>query len=509
MLCNTKTSKQFHFTHGRKALIAAMAGIALGFASSAQATITDTGDVNPSPPVAGQGVIVGDSGVGTLTIDGGSSFSTGTTDNTNRLRIGVQATGDGTVLIDGAGTGLETFGIVTGVAGRARFTVSGGAEVTVTDDISVTNTGLNGNSILVTGINTLLDVGDSIFVNGPDAQPGVLTVQDNATLRINNPAGDLRFFIGSNPNETGVVNVTSGATLELIPDGANPFRTFVGVGDDATGILNINSGATVTLGRTDVGTESLTATGIINVDGAGTTLNIITGGPGGNGEGDIRLGSNGGGTATLNVTGGAVVNVADDIFVALGDDSTAAFNAIEGEVHITDGLFVGYNSDGPLTVGPNMLITASRFVVTNTSLNPNITPGHADVTFQLSEDGGGTPISGLIETGDFSFRDGTRNLLLDLDPSAVFEVGDKFVLVDYETLGLNSFGALDQTFNNVGDDELITFDGIEFLINYNDNLGGGDFALTATVTAIPEPTSLALLGLGSLALIRRRRKSAQ
>ncbi|MEM9419586.1 MAG: PEP-CTERM sorting domain-containing protein [Planctomycetota bacterium] len=465
------------------------------------AAVAPTGDVDPSPPMSGQGVTVGDAAVGSLTIDGGSSFSTGTTTNDQSVIIGNQLTGDGSVLVDGAGSSLETLFLRVGVEGTAQFTASNGATVSVVDDFSIRGD----NTATVTGTGTVFQAGDSIFINGPTA--ATLNIADNATFEIVPPTPDNRFFIGSSGNTKGVVNVTSGATLEFLDDGTAPFRTFVGTQfDTAQGELNINTGATVTLGRTDVGNDSVGngATGVINVDGVGTTLNFVqavTGDSTGNGAGDLMLGS--GGNGTLNITGGASVNVADDIFVALGDDSTGELNVLDGTLDIGDGLFIGYNNTGPLTVGTGALITASRFVVTNTDTNPNITPGDATVTFELSKDINGDELNGLIDVIDFSFRSGSRELVLDLDDTVTFELGDVFVLVDYLTLGNNLSGAVTtQAFDNVGDDEIINFGGVDFLIDYNDILGPDDLAFTATV--VPEPGSLvALLGFGAVCLARR------
>ncbi len=467
---------------------------------SASAAITPTGDVDPSPTIPGQGVTVGDAGTGSLTIDGGSAFSTGTTTNDQSVIIGNQATGDGTVLVDGTGSSLETLFLRVGVEGTALFTASNGASISVVDNFSIRGD----NTATVTGTGTLFQAGNSIFLNGPTA--ATLNVQNNATFQIVPPTPDNRFFIGSDAGTKGVVNVTSGATLEFLDDGTAPFRTFVGTQfDTAQGEFNINTGATVTLGRTDVGNDSAGngASGVINVDGVGSTLNIVQtviGDSTGNGAGDINLGS--GGHGVLNITGGATVNVEDDIFVALGDDSSGELNVLDGTLAIGDGLFIGYNNTGPLTVGVSGEITANRFVVTNTDANPNITPGDAAVTFELSKDTFGDTLNGLIDTGDFSFRSGNRELVLDLDDLATFEIGDTFVLVDYDTLGQNLSGAVTtQTFDNVGDDGLITFEGIEFLIDYNDP----DFSGTAlTATVVPEPSSLALLGLGGLALLGYR-----
>lgn len=485
-----------------KNILAIAASLSMATATPALATITPSGDVDPSPPVANQGVTVGDAGTGSLTIDGGSSFSTGTTTNDQSVIIGNQATGDGTVLVDGFDSILETKFLRVGVEGTALFTASNEAVVIVADDFSIRGD----NTATVTGDGTLFQVADSIFLNGPTA--ATLNIQNMATFEILPTNGDNRFFIGSDAGTKGVVNITNEGSLVFSNNGTAPFRTFVGTqSDTAQGELNILSGGNASLGRIDVGDDSDNngASGVINVDGAFSFLNVVqtvTGDSTGNGAGDINLGT--GGHGVLNITGGAAVNVADDIFVALGDDSSGELNVIDGTLGVGDGLFVGYNGTGPLTVGTGGEITANRFVVTNTAANPNITPGDAVVTFELSKDTFGDELNGLISTNDFSFRSGTRELILDLDDLATFEIGDTFLLVDYDTIGQNLSGAATtQAFDNVGDDQTIFFEGVEFLIDYDDPNFNGT-ALTATV--VPEPASLALVGLGGLAMMSRRRR---
>lgn len=468
----------------------------------ASAAVIAVGDVNPTPPVASQAVDVGDTGTGSLTIDGGSTFSTGTANST---RIGVGAAADGEVAVRDAASSLETGTVVVGVEGDGRFIVEGGASVTIAEDLAVRNNGTASSEARFSDQGTSVRVGDSIFVNGSVANPGVINVVNGASLQIVNPTDGLRFFIASDDNSVGRV-VVSDATLEYVADGAAAYRTFVGTDvDTAQGELVIQQGGVVTLGRTDVGTDSANngATGLISVAGPGSTLNIIqtvTGDLTGGGAADLMLGS--GGNGTLIVDAGGTVNVGDDIFVALGDDSAGEMIVKDGTVNVDDGLFIGYNSTGPLTVGANAVINANRFVVTNTDTNTNITPGDSVVTFELSEDTNGDPLNGLIDAGDFSFRSGIRELLLSLDGDATFEVGDIFVLVDYDTIGQNLSGAVTtQTFDNVGDDEVVDFGGVSFLVDYNNPAFGGT-ALTATV--VPEPSTLVVLTIGLTTLLGRR-----
>ncbi|MEM1010845.1 MAG: autotransporter-associated beta strand repeat-containing protein [Planctomycetota bacterium] len=504
---------------------------------SRAATVDGTLDLNGFDATLGQflgagtGVVTSNSGDATLTVFGNLEFAGSITDGTsgvvdlvvdveNDTRaftlsgnntfsgrttvVGTTGTDRSVLSVAGPNAAITNTASLSVTGALAELVVSEGATVKVVDNIGVSDNA----ELTVIGDGTLFEAGNSIFVNG-DTE-GTLTVGSNAVFQIVAPSADERFFIGSADGSTGVVDVLLGGTLEYVPDGTSPFRTFVGTQfDTAQGELNIRSGGQVTLARTDVGNDSSGngASGVINVDGFGTTLNIIqsvTGESTGNGAGDLILGS--GGNGTLNITDGGEVNVFDDIFVALGDDSTGELNVFDGTLNIGDGLFVGYNNTGPLTVGVGAQITANRFVVTNSDSNPNITPGDAVVTFQLSKDGNGDEANGRIDAADFSFRSGTRELVLDLDPNVSYEIGDTFVLVDYDTIGNNLAGAVtEQVFDNIDDGSFVFFDGVGFLFDYADDRFGGT-AFTATV-AIPEPAGLALFGLGGLLATRRQRRA--
>ena len=94
-----------------------------------------------------------------------------------------------------------------------------------------------------------------------------------------------------------------------------------------------------------------------------------------------------------------------------------------------------------------------------------------------------------------------------LNPSNLgfYNVGDKFTVAAYDSLT--------GTFTNYAtDDQTYTINGGQWLLDYNDptaGLNGSGDGGTAfiTMTAVPEPTTALLCGLGMMALMRRRRVS--
>lgn len=130
-------------------------------------------------------------------------------------------------------------------------------------------------------------------------------------------------------------------------------------------------------------------------------------------------------------------------------------------------------------------------------------------------DGRFAQVSGFEFTYDLTEPAGDRVVEIRLeDGTLIFDDATNFLSTDTFTLGVFNFLATggddypldDLTFNDLGIGDL------EMLKDYlTDDLGG---VITAAdypeggegrVTAVPEPTSVALLGLGGLALLRRRR----
>jgi len=134
--------------------------------------------------------------------------------------------------------------------------------------------------------------------------------------------------------------------------------------------------------------------------------------------------------------------------------------------------------------------------------------------------GGGSDRLDTSESLTFSFNSITTNL-----GAAVTTSFNGFTYVDFKASSAGAFGLndrlnldVDGTANDLTDhnanltSDSLTFPASSFFTVEKAAAGGGDgfrvsnFSFSVDVTPVPEPSSTALLGLGGLALILRRRK---
>ena len=213
---------------------------------------------------------------------------------------------------------------------------------------------------------------------------------------------------------------------------------------------------------------TLTATTWINVGqagGADGTYNL-TGGTVNTVE--LSIGENGPVVGTFNADGTGVVN-AQQVRVGRNDGSTGTLNVTGSTVDFNTNLFSVASSDGSLSAGST-----------------------GTVNF-ISD---ATDISTIDVTGNVFLNDGlgagsTASLGIDLTAG---DPGGNLLLFDIA-------GGITGQFTGLPEGAVVPgSNGRTITYNY---LGAGDIALIAT--AIPEPSSLALLMLGSLGLMGRRR----
>ena len=218
---------------------------------------------------------VGRRGSGTINVRGGSSFT-----SNDEMIIGDFAGSTGTVNISGAGSSVETGpSSRVGVSGEGNLNVTAGGKFESTEFLTAVGTGSTGN----------------VNVSGPGSTLNLLGVdgQGDAAVAV----------VGVNGQS--VVNISNGGTMNIDANGAT--------------VTGLNGGLLIggSSGSTDQGN------GTVNVDGAGSALNIV------HSNASMQIGRRG--TGVLNITnGGKVTNAAGNALAIVGRTVGAA-----GTVNIT------------------------------------------------------------------------------------------------------------------------------------------------------------------------------
>ncbi|CAN5589595.1 hypothetical protein BH09VER1_BH09VER1_40860 [soil metagenome] len=466
---------------------------------------------------------VGDFGNGTLTITGGTLTST-------IGNIGRSAGGLGTVTISG-GNWMNSAEFLVGNGGVGSFAMSSGTVSSVLSSVGAGSTGTGGATIsggvwLNSGE---LRVGD--FGNGTlTITGGTITSTIGNIGRSLGSSGTVAMSGGSWTNSDQLLVGNAGNGVFTLSSGTvtNNIGT-IGAGSGANGVATVSGGrwdnaSSLDVGQSGVGTLNLTGTGVVSINaGSGTLtlarnasatgmLNIGTGGlagtlqaaevAGGDGAAVVNFDHTGSLSFALRLSGSlAVTKLGTGTLTLTGSNSYAGGTEIQaGTLLLTDvGLGNSVLGTGSVTVDAGGKLGGVGTVLGDTTIAGTLAPGNSPGSMQFA--------GGL-------FLDSTAMVQMELASLGSYDqIGVGELLTYGGVLNLTLLGGY---FPQIGD----TFDlfdaasvagGSEFdtiafnFAGYDGTLDYGTGVLT--ITAVPEPSTPALvaLGTGLLAFWRVRR----
>ena len=356
--------------------------------------------------------VVGDAGLGSLSISGGATVTTTPASGSGAVIANAAAASDSSVNVSGAGSNWQVGGLLdVGVAASGVLTVGNGATVTA-GSLDAANSAAAVAQISVTGTGSALIVAAAATV--ADDGTGVLSVLDGATVSAQS------LTIGSQTDSSGAL-VVSGDGSKLSISGSLNIGTALGTGD-----LTVGPGAVVNAS-------------VVNLQG-GVVLE------GGLLDPTVYI-ENGGST-----TGGFGTIASDYILL----EGTILSNGSKSgkETEVVEGTIVGggtANIKGSVSVnGPGILqigthdtieLTGAVLNAPTTTFTDNLTPTGTysvnnsviDVVFQDS--------TGVLQIDDIAGFAGTV---------ATWKAGDQFVITGGTLSGLNVSNGDTLTFSDSG-----------------------------------------------------------
>ena len=471
----------------------------------------------------------------TLTLSGDNSYSGGTTMAGGTLVVGSD-TAAGTGLITmGAGTvraydatdrvlvndvtltNNQTFGSsTTGNLTFGNVSRSGNASLTVSNSLTTfANLTIAGGTINKNGTGSLVVSGNytqsgstSFSINsGALAAAGVYS--NVVVAKLNSGTLGRNGSLTGNLNGGGSVAWSSNATGGLFAFGANA------TWGDAANNFDVNfggSGATITWNGTGSGFVSSAATlllghvlsngtitlhNAVNLNGATQTIAVTRGTINTAGGADAELAgiiSNGG----LNITGDGVLLL-------------SATNAYTGGTSVTDAtLLVNGSVVGPVTVNAGGTLGGSGAIggdaVVNGTLSPGNSPGLITFDASLTLGGGSTT---RMEIGEPATRGATFDAvdvgtLLTYGGDLVLDITGAYPSAQWDLFDFADYGGNLSSVSLTGSYAAsLTLGGTTWTGIVGDQQWSFE-QTTGVLAVVPEPASMALLGVGGLAMLKRR-----
>ncbi|MBL9164861.1 MAG: PEP-CTERM sorting domain-containing protein [Planctomycetaceae bacterium] len=321
-------------------LATALLGACLGgLHRHADAAVTASGDVSPAPPAGGGNVAatfrVGNTAVGSLAINAGTPLAvTG-----GSAIFGDTATGMGLVELDGFNSNFSTANDLTiGNAGLSSVKVLNFSKITLTDDLflGIETTALG--ELLVQGLGSFTDVGDTVVVGS--AGVGHIDVVHGGRI----DADDTIF--GQAAGGRGRVTVT-GTGSRLIQTSS------ITLGDAGRGELNVLDQGLVTTTNALTG-NAATGVGVATVSGSDSQWRIT---------GFLNHGV--AGLATLEVSAGGLVTMTGAMRMAIGStaESHAVVSGANSLLAVGTTLTIGETGFSTLTVSGGGRVTSTNAVL--------------------------------------------------------------------------------------------------------------------------------------------------
>lgn len=454
--------------------------------------------------------------------------------------------GDRTVALTGSlvwtSAGGTTFNPTQFVLGNSNST----NKVTLTSDLNLGG----GVRIISSGDDTSKAVAVEGEISGIISN-GSLTKSGTGTLELsgsNTFAGAVS-IAGGGGAQAGWLRLSNSNALGL----AETVKTinFSGSTNAATGGIELIGGVTIANKNLQLGGRDTDATdrsalrnvsgnnawnGDININNAGGTYFISSQ------AGRLELGGNlsnqAGGVRAFNLIGagdfllsGAVTDkdAATKTSLVMAGEGTATLtgsgHTFSGGAAVTSGTLVvnGVLSNASVTIATGATLGGSGEIGGDVSVAGILAPGNSieslatgsiaftdGSTFASELDSNALNADLLASSGAFTLA-GTVTLdLSDLAPG-VAAPGSKLTLLSY-TDGWDPLQLFTYESSLLADDSVIEIGANRWRFDYNDNTPGSNFAADqagaasfVTLTAVPEPASVLLGGLGLLALFRRRR----
>lgn len=498
---------------------------------------------------------IGNTATGGVTVNAGSVVDGATAQEPfSRILAGATASGNGSIAVDGAGSKLlitgptNQPGLQLGEVGAGSLKITNGGLLSAQRVDAAGQSGSNA-TIEVIGAGSAINSASTFNFGGR----GTATVTISAGGVVNAETSNVGSAAGSN----GKLTITgAGSALNLFTGATPSFgRAFMNIGREHPGTVEVLAGGKLLIDAVSIGTDSsgmsigggggapspggsfANGVGHLLIDGTGSELRIKQSNPvtnvgrqGGTGFIDI---TNGGKLVTENMSTGSVSFVGRDA----GGSGTVTVAGAGSEWQTGRRLRIGESSTPDTVPGGTGLVTVSDAAVIRSDLISLGTHGTLA--------GNGTVIGNITNKGTIApgSSPGVLNVQgnINLDPSGLVRIeiaGTDITLGEYDQLNaldnvatsllegtidlagqidvklLNGyrpatgsffdvFTALDIVDHNPLFD-LPTTGGLAWAHSIVD-LGNGREALRLSVTAVPEPSSIALLIAGGLVVILRRR----